>query len=147
MASATGIPDVTNPQGLGEEEPLLGGPGDASQKEGKPLYYNLFLGNRRQEKSQTSNPTDIVRYCWYRPSWPCPTYRFRLGKHTSSRPDALLSTSSPQLGGHPYPYPSNSDPTTYTYSHTEASRNDRSRLADKHRCRPPRSRSHRHRSQ
>ena len=30
--------------GTSEEEPLLGEPGDASQQEGKPLYYNLVLG-------------------------------------------------------------------------------------------------------
>ena len=28
----------------GEEEPLLGEPGDASQEQGKPLYYNFVLG-------------------------------------------------------------------------------------------------------
>jgi len=45
MASTTGIPE-RNPNTLGrsEEDPLLGGPGDASQQEGKPLYYNLVLG-------------------------------------------------------------------------------------------------------
>jgi len=32
------------PQGTSEEEPLLGEPGDAQQEDGKPLYYNLFLG-------------------------------------------------------------------------------------------------------
>ncbi|OJD37061.1 cytochrome b561 [Diplodia corticola] len=47
MASATGIPEqhpdpVSN--GHGEQEPLLGRPGDASQKEGKPLAWNLVLG-------------------------------------------------------------------------------------------------------
>lgn len=30
--------------GTSEEEPLLGESGDASQKEGKPLYHNLVLG-------------------------------------------------------------------------------------------------------
>jgi len=50
MASATGTPEVhqedTEPQnvGLGEDEPLLGRIGDASQREGKPLYHNLVLG-------------------------------------------------------------------------------------------------------
>ena len=47
MTSATGIPEqhpdpVSN--GHGEQEPLLGRPGDASQKEGKPLAWNLVLG-------------------------------------------------------------------------------------------------------
>ncbi|KAE9365986.1 hypothetical protein N431DRAFT_386010 [Stipitochalara longipes BDJ] len=44
MASATGIPDVVNPEGSGEDEPLLGRVGDASQQEGKPLYVNLIIG-------------------------------------------------------------------------------------------------------
>jgi hypothetical protein len=44
MASATGIPDVVNPEGPGEDEPLLGQPGDASQQEGRPLYFNLIIG-------------------------------------------------------------------------------------------------------
>ncbi|KAJ9648901.1 hypothetical protein H2199_000814 [Coniosporium tulheliwenetii] len=45
MASATGIPDQ-NPATLerGEDEPLLGRAGDASQQEQKPLAYNLILG-------------------------------------------------------------------------------------------------------
>jgi hypothetical protein len=30
--------------GLGDDEPLLGRIGDASQREGNPLYRNLFLG-------------------------------------------------------------------------------------------------------
>lgn len=30
--------------GVGEEEPLLGRAGDASQQDGKPLQYNLILG-------------------------------------------------------------------------------------------------------
>lgn len=47
MASATGIPEqhpgsISN--GHGEQEPLLGRPGDASQKEGKSLAWNLILG-------------------------------------------------------------------------------------------------------
>jgi Eukaryotic cytochrome b561 len=46
-SSATGIPDVavdTREPGVGEEEPLLGRAGDASQPEGKALYYNLLIG-------------------------------------------------------------------------------------------------------
>lgn len=46
MASATGIPNdpVIDQDGLGEDEPLLGRAGDASQQEGRPLYYNLVIG-------------------------------------------------------------------------------------------------------
>ncbi|KAK5169077.1 uncharacterized protein LTR77_006386 [Saxophila tyrrhenica] len=32
------------PLGTSEEDPLLGSAGDASQEEGKPLYYNFILG-------------------------------------------------------------------------------------------------------
>lgn len=42
MASATGIPG--NARGQSEDEPLLGSRGDASQVEGQPLYYNLWIG-------------------------------------------------------------------------------------------------------
>ena len=45
MASATGIPERHHDiHGRSEEEPLLGGPGDASQEDGQPLWWNLGLG-------------------------------------------------------------------------------------------------------
>lgn len=45
MASATGIPERNEPRySLGEDEPLLGQVGDASQPEGRPIYYNLIIG-------------------------------------------------------------------------------------------------------
>jgi len=49
MASATGIPvnipERSQPaEGLGEDEPLLGRIGDASQPEGRLIYYNLIIG-------------------------------------------------------------------------------------------------------
>ncbi|KAL8683639.1 MAG: hypothetical protein Q9186_000412 [Xanthomendoza sp. 1 TL-2023] len=45
MASATGIPETysTN-QGRGEDEPLLGRAGDASQQEDQGLQFNFFIG-------------------------------------------------------------------------------------------------------
>ncbi len=45
MASATGIPerDAAN-SGLGDDEPLLGRVGDASQQEGKGIQFNLVIG-------------------------------------------------------------------------------------------------------
>lgn len=47
MASATGIPEQNHPtMESGEEEPLLGRPGDASQQEGKGLQFNLVIGKR-----------------------------------------------------------------------------------------------------
>ena len=46
MASTTGIPDTAvEAQDVGEDEPLLGRPGDASQTPEQPLYYNLFSGS------------------------------------------------------------------------------------------------------
>jgi hypothetical protein len=49
MASATGIPanipERDQPtEGHEEDEPLLGRIGDASQPEGRPIYYNLIIG-------------------------------------------------------------------------------------------------------
>lgn len=51
MASAAGIPDgISNiapdrdEEGRGEDEPLLGRRGDASQPEGKALYHNAYSG-------------------------------------------------------------------------------------------------------
>jgi len=45
MASATGIPArAVDPQEVGEDEPLLGRPGDVLQEDSQPLYYNLFTG-------------------------------------------------------------------------------------------------------
>jgi hypothetical protein len=46
MASATGIPEQ-NPA-LQESEPLLGRPGDATQKPGQGLQFNLFTGTGEQ---------------------------------------------------------------------------------------------------
>ncbi|KAH0251506.1 hypothetical protein KCU71_g23253, partial [Aureobasidium melanogenum] len=34
----------TQRPGMGEQEPLLGRPGDASQQDGLPLYHNLVIG-------------------------------------------------------------------------------------------------------
>jgi len=42
MASATGIPDSAIESN--DTEPLLGRAGDASQQEGRPLYFNLIIG-------------------------------------------------------------------------------------------------------
>jgi hypothetical protein len=45
MASATGIPEAhPHAAEYGEDEPLLGRVGDASQPDGRPLYYNLIIG-------------------------------------------------------------------------------------------------------
>jgi len=45
MASATGIPqDINQARGVGEDEPLLGRRGDASQMEGQGIWMNLWIG-------------------------------------------------------------------------------------------------------
>lgn len=46
MASATGIPDarLLRDEDLGEDEPLLGRIGDASQPARQPLHENLIIG-------------------------------------------------------------------------------------------------------
>ncbi|KAK7513124.1 eukaryotic cytochrome b561-domain-containing protein [Phyllosticta citriasiana] len=47
MTSATGIPQTNSAasmERIGEDEPLLGRAGDASQQQGKPLPWNLVLG-------------------------------------------------------------------------------------------------------
>ena len=45
MSSATGLPDEnTVTHGRGEDEPLLGRAGDASQQDGKGIQYNFVLG-------------------------------------------------------------------------------------------------------
>ena len=45
MASATGIPEQTTAaEGRGEDEPLLGRAGDASQQDGKGIQFNFVLG-------------------------------------------------------------------------------------------------------
>ncbi|KAM3080125.1 hypothetical protein ACMFMF_003535 [Clarireedia jacksonii] len=45
MASTTGIPqNIPQDPSYGEDEPLLGQAGDASQQDGQPLWYNLGIG-------------------------------------------------------------------------------------------------------
>lgn len=58
MSSATGIPQG-NPvaEGRGEEEPLLGRAGDASQQDGKGIQFNFFLGKPLSLSYQQKIPT------------------------------------------------------------------------------------------
>jgi hypothetical protein len=48
MASATGIPDNSEDQlatlEAREDEPLLGQPGDVTQRDGVPINYNPLIG-------------------------------------------------------------------------------------------------------
>ena len=51
MASATGIPDQTPAsRGSEENEPLLGEPGDASQKSEKGIQFNFIIGRLEDHK-------------------------------------------------------------------------------------------------
>jgi hypothetical protein len=59
MASATGISESAvaaqspREEGLGEDEPLLGNPGDVTQNGGRGLYYNTVIGKDRLPYSET----------------------------------------------------------------------------------------------
>ena len=56
MSSATGIPEE-NPatQGRGEDEPLLGRAGDASQQDGKGIQFNFVLGKSASHTGHARN--------------------------------------------------------------------------------------------
>lgn len=60
MASATGIPEDVPGAQADETEPLLGRVGDASQKDGKPLYYNLTIGMSKLCRSPIAAFTSIM---------------------------------------------------------------------------------------
>ena len=51
MASATGVPE-RNPAAQ-EEEPLLGGPGDATQQPGQGLQWNFVKGTGKSGSRRT----------------------------------------------------------------------------------------------
>jgi hypothetical protein len=91
MASATGIPpNAAAVRGQSEEEPLLGQRGDASQIEGQPLYYNLWIGKDRLPQVHTSH----ARY------WLCHRHRLhRAGRHLD-REFAYPSTATHILTKH-----------------------------------------------
>ncbi|KAI9808973.1 MAG: hypothetical protein M1827_007095 [Pycnora praestabilis] len=61
MASATGVPEQ-NPAsaGVGEDEPLLGRAGDASQQDGKGIQFNLIIGSYRPGSSYPATGTAII---------------------------------------------------------------------------------------
>ncbi|MCJ1252762.1 hypothetical protein MMC24_000568 [Lignoscripta atroalba] len=44
MASATGMPENPDLRGRGEDEPLLGRAGDASQQDGRGIQFNFVIG-------------------------------------------------------------------------------------------------------
>ena len=60
--------DFPRVPGTSEEEPLLGGRGDASLPEGKPLYYNLVLGQLAWSLVSLCHETDIHRHGYRRAS-------------------------------------------------------------------------------
>lgn len=128
MASATGIPEIVNPQeeGLGEDEPLLGRAGDASQQEGRPLYYNLIIGiySHKQyllrllltpELQAPQSSLKLVLFCWLPPFGPASSYI-----HLSSFLRILFSTL-------PLSWRSLS-PSSFSNPRTLLYRNDKARL-------------------
>lgn len=69
MASATGIPetrsgDATN-HGRGEQEPLLGRAGDASQQEDQGLQFNFVIGELPLLAGSLSSAHTSPRYSGY----------------------------------------------------------------------------------
>jgi len=71
MASATGIPE-RNPT-LDEDEPLLGRPGDATQRPDQGLHWNFVLGTGEYSHVHRNDPatyllcpgrpTDLYQLC------------------------------------------------------------------------------------
>lgn len=60
MASATGVPEQ-NPA-LQEEEPLLGRPGDVTQRPGQGLQFNLVTGTGKRRR----HPGDYYKHTYSR---------------------------------------------------------------------------------
>jgi hypothetical protein len=66
----------TQRPGMGEQEPLLGRPGDASLQEGLPLYHNLIIGTVLLDAGcvRQQHLHEFHRYWSSRTSWildPC----------------------------------------------------------------------------
>lgn len=131
MASATGIPDRIPAEAeanghdrpaeeVGDDEPLLGRRGDASQPEGKALYYNLIIG------TSPSSPTCLPyltrsRHSSSRTGRYHPPRRLRLGQCLPERPNSLLRTPTAQQRRHPLPHARHPHPATNTYGYPETS--------------------------
>ena len=63
MASATGIPEARSANhGRGEDEPLLGRAGDASQQEDQGLQFNFVIGKLELRFYSSSAANIPVRY-------------------------------------------------------------------------------------
>ncbi|KAL8926396.1 MAG: hypothetical protein Q9208_002939 [Pyrenodesmia sp. 3 TL-2023] len=63
MASATGMPEARPNDGRGEDEPLLGRAGDASQQENQGLQFNFVIGKAALAPS-LSAPFTLAATIW-----------------------------------------------------------------------------------
>lgn len=136
MASATGIPERIPAEAeanghnhhdsdLGDDEPLLGRRGDASQPEGRALYYNLIIGTPPLHLTSTSLILPPPRHSSNRPSRHNPPHRLNLGLRLPPRRNPLLRTPPPQQRRPPLPHSINPHSATYPHSGSETTRNTR----------------------
>jgi len=80
---------------MGEQEPLLGRPGDASQQDGLPLYHNLIIGmlllHTGCAKQQHSH--EFYRHWSCRTSWLLDPCCYCLGRSILQPCDSVLGAS------------------------------------------------------
>lgn len=132
MASATGIPDGipnTSPhrdeEGRGEDEPLLGRRGDASQPEGRALYHNSYSGKIDCTRNFLLAPTNFPRHRHHCPSWYHPTYSIRLGQCFSQRATTLrLSSSTSKFSRDIIHNPGNFNRATHAHTPAKTTRHN-----------------------
>lgn len=85
----------TQRPGMGEQEPLLGRPGDASQQDGLPLYHNLIIGtilpHAGLERQQYLHGS--YRYWSCRTGWILDPCCYCLGRGILQSCDSVLGAS------------------------------------------------------
>lgn len=129
MASATDISDrPSDVTSYGEDEPLLGATGDASQRKGKALYHNLFIGRSSADHDLITRSRDLPltygRNCCDRSGWcsstDCPYFHHGLpaASHT------LFSTSTAEFGWYSCFDSIDSHITADAYGRPKADRNN-----------------------
>lgn len=80
--------------GMGEQEPLLGRAGDASQQDGLPLYHNLIIGMTSSASIAYRITTHTEsRHRSYCTSWILDPRRHRLGRSLFQPCYTLLGAS------------------------------------------------------
>lgn len=154
MASATGIPDGipdTAPhrdeEGRGEDEPLLGRRGDASQPEGKALYHNAYSGKIYSTTFHFPRRlTNLPRHRHHRPSWDFPSDSLCLGQCLFEQASTLrLSPSSSKLGRNIIHSPGNFNRSAHAHTPAKATRHNCPLHTQQSRHRCPHSRPRHHR--